>query len=101
MRWEYSGRRWRWPSSTTTNCGVFLIDSPQQQRFHRERRGCAACFSRAWMGHRHRCPLQVSHGCIWGRELSRLLLFVTLAGRKGYETTMFIVSLELLPKTFD
>ncbi|EYB84246.1 hypothetical protein Y032_0320g2383 [Ancylostoma ceylanicum] len=31
--------------------------SPLQRRFHRERRGRAACFLRPWVGHLHRSPL--------------------------------------------
>ncbi|EYC37779.1 hypothetical protein Y032_0766g2171 [Ancylostoma ceylanicum] len=33
-------------------------DSPLWRRFHRERRGRAACISRSWLGHRHGRPHQ-------------------------------------------
>ncbi|EYB87395.1 hypothetical protein Y032_0263g584 [Ancylostoma ceylanicum] len=34
-------------------------DSPPRRRFHRERRGRAACFSRPQKGHRRRRPLYI------------------------------------------
>ncbi|EYC42290.1 hypothetical protein Y032_0537g3124 [Ancylostoma ceylanicum] len=42
---------------TSNNAVSLIVNPPLRRRFHRERRGRAACFPTPQTGHRHRRPL--------------------------------------------